>query len=313
MRNPYCRFLIALLLFGSNGIVAGMISMNSQSIVFFRTMIGAATLIAAYAVITHKERIGSGASSGGAAASVKPAARQKAIVIASGLAMGISWMFLYEAFTCIGVAVSTLIYYAAPIVLMMLSPVLFAEKLTHKKIICFSAVVLGMILINVEGLTGSFDLRGTMCAVMSAVFFVLMLIANKKAAVSGITNSVYQLASSFTAVAVICLVTSIDVQLPGSFSDTAWLIVLGIVNTGIGCLLYFQVLSALPVQSVSVLGYVEPITAVVLAAVILGEHMSMLQIIGAATVIIAAVIIEIEPHALLRPSAEQNLQLAERS
>ncbi len=39
--NKYTiRYVAALLLFGSNGIVASMITMNSREIVMFRTLIG---------------------------------------------------------------------------------------------------------------------------------------------------------------------------------------------------------------------------------------------------------------------------------
>ena len=48
---------------------------------------------------------------------------------ASGAAMGASWIFLYEAYRLVGVGISSLAYYCAPIMVMILSPFLFKERL----------------------------------------------------------------------------------------------------------------------------------------------------------------------------------------
>ncbi len=304
MRNTYLKFIAALFLFGSNGIIAGMISMNSYEIVFFRTMIGALALTALFIAVRKKSL-----RSGKADSSVMiPSEKKKlALVIGSGVCMGVSWMFLYEAFASIGVGISTVIYYTAPIALIMLSPFIFGEKLTGKKIACFSAVVLGMLLINIESVAGSFNFHGTFCAAMSAVSFVVMLVLNKKSAVSGIVNSVFQLGSAFASAAVCCFALYGGVSLPATLSDAAWLIVLGVVNTGIGCFLYFSNFMQIPVQTVSILGYIEPVSAIVLASVILSEDMTALQTAGIAVVMIASILAEV------RLPATQSPALAHRS
>lgn len=300
-RNIYLKFIIALLLFGSNGIVAGMISMASSDIVFYRTMIGAAVLILLFVTSMKKGNAASVPSS------KKIPAGKKMLVVLSGTAMGVSWMFLYHAFTIIGVGMSTLIYYAAPMIVMILSPFFFRETITVKKAVCFAAVVFGMILINLEGASGSPDLAGTGFAFLSALSFAAMLILNKKAAVSGIENSCIQLTSAFAAVAAVMLLVTGAPAIPHSPSDIVWLIVLGTVNTGIGCYLYFSTFTLLPIQSASVLGYIEPVSALVLSCAILGESMGPLRIAGAVIVIISMMAME------LRLPARQTAPHAARS
>ena len=68
---------------------------------------------------------------------------------------------------------------------------------------------------------------------------------------------------------------------------------LGFVNTGIGCFLYFSSLSMLPVQTVAVCGYLEPLSAVLFAALLLGEKMTALQITGGICIIDGAMIGEL--------------------
>ena len=72
-----------------------------------------------------------------------------------------------------------------------------------------------------------------------------------------------------------------------------WILLLGLVNTGGGCYLYFSPLSKLPVQTVAVCGYLEPMSAVVFAALLLGERMTPVQILGAVCIIGGAMIGEL--------------------
>lgn len=44
--------------------------------------------------------------------------------------MGISWLFLFEAYRRIGVSIASLGYYCGPVIVMALTPVMFHEKLT---------------------------------------------------------------------------------------------------------------------------------------------------------------------------------------
>jgi drug/metabolite transporter (DMT)-like permease len=125
---------------------------------------------------------------------------------------------------------------------------------------------------------------------MSAVMYALMVIFNKKAKnITGLENSTLQLIISFLPVAVFFWVKqSLIIQIPGG--AWLWILLLGLLNTGIGCYLYFSSIDSLPVQTVSICGYLEPLTAVVSSAIFLHETMNTLQICGAIMIISGAII-----------------------
>lgn len=77
---------------------------------------------------------------------------------------------------------------------------------------------------------------------------------------------------------------------------------LGAVNTGLGCCWYFSAICRLPVQTVAVCGYLEPLAAVVFAAALLRETMQPLQILGAALILGGAAGAECVPMLRKRPS-----------
>jgi drug/metabolite transporter (DMT)-like permease len=112
-----------------------------------------------------------------------------------------------------------------------------------------------------------------------------MVIFNKKAeSITGLENSIYQLTTSFFTVAVFTYIKqrmTISPVLPSIFP----ILLLGIVNTGIGCYLYFSSIQQLPSQSVAIIGYLEPLSALIFSAVLLQERLAFIQIVGAVLIL----------------------------
>ena len=279
-KKAFIKYLCALLLFGLNGIVASQISMTSYEIVFLRTLIGSVFLAVLF--LLTKEKL-----------TIKKHPRDLVFIVVSGIAMGTSWMFLYEAYQQIGVSLSSLLYYCGPVIVMILSPLIFKEKLTLPKIIGFVIVLAGVFLVNGKAAISGGNSWGLFCGGMSALMYFMMVTFNKQSKnITGMENSLIQTAVSFLTVAVFVgfkqhFVMSIPAE------DWIWILILGLVNTGLGCYLYFSPLAKLPVQTVAVCGYLEPLSAVVFAALILGETMTLFQILGAMGIIGGAMIGEL--------------------
>ena len=272
MKKSYIKYFTALLLFGSNGIVASLINLSSYEIVLLRTLIGSALLMAIFSLgrgklTFYKNR------------------RQFLFLCISGIAMGTSWMFLYEAYARIGVSISSLLYYCGPVIVMALSPMLFKEKLTAVKVVGFAAVLCGVFLVNGNAFDGGGDTFGFFCGIMSAVMYTFMVIFNKHAKdITGLENSLLQLLISFLTVAVFVGIKQgfvMEIE-PSSILP---ILVLGLVNTGIGCYFYFSSIGDLPVQTVAICGYLEPLSAVLFSFLFLKEAMMQVQMIGAALII----------------------------
>ena len=66
-----------------------------------------------------------------------------------------------------------------------------------------------------------------------------------------------------------------------NFASILLLIVLGIVHAGIGFYLFFLGMSQLKGQSIAILSYIDPLTSLVISTMIIGEKMTLLQLIGA--------------------------------
>ena len=277
MNGEFIKYTAALLLFGSNGVVAASIALSSYEIVFLRTLIGSILLIGLFLILHGK-------------LTVFNHMRQFAYLAVSGIAMGAGWMFLYEAYQQIGVSLSSLVYYCGPVIVMVLAPLLFREKLTRQKTAGFFAVLLGIILVNGQALFAGTISFGLFCGAMSAVMYAVMVIFTKKAThITGLENSIMQLFISFLTVAVfIGIFKGFAFEIAGE--DILPILFLGAVNTGIGCYLYFSSIGRLDVQTVAICGYLEPLSAVVFSVLLLGEVLFPMQIFGAVLLLGGAVL-----------------------
>ena len=266
------KYVTSLMLFGSNGIVTSYILLSSGQTVFFRTLIGSIFLI--FAILITKTKIN--------ALKNKKDLFYTAI---SGVALGGAWILLCEAYTKIGVSLSTVLYYCGPVIVIAVSPLIFGEKITVSKLLGIVAVLFGMFMLNKSELLSGGLSVGVLYGIMAAVLYSVMVIFSKKApSIKGVENSAIQLLSSF-AVSAVFLAVKGDISFNIGHESIVPIIILGVVNTGLGCFLYFSSIQGLKAQTVSIFGYIEPLSALVYSAFILGERMSFSQSLGAVFII----------------------------
>jgi len=209
--------------------------------------------------------------------------RDLPLLLFSGMAMGINWILLFEAYQYTTVAISTLSYYFAPVIVTAVCPFLFKEKMTKKQLLCFCMSTLGLAL--VIGITdlgsGGNDALGVLFGLGAACFYAAVILLNKFIkGVAGIQRTFLQ----FLAAIVILLpyvALSGGTNL-GALDTMGWgcLLIVGLVHTGITYCLYFSSLKELPGQEAAILSYIDPLVAVIIGVAVLGEPLSWQQLAG---------------------------------
>ena len=221
--------------------------------------------------------------------------RALAGLIVSGALIGVNWMLLFEAYNHTTVAVATLCYYMQPTIVMLLSPLIFRERLTARKAVCAAVAVAGMVLVSgVLGDGGSGgSLRGVLLGLGAAVFYSAVVIMNKKiTGIDAYQKTTVQLLSAGAVMIPYMLLTGgagAEGFTPGT---AALLLAVGIVHTGIAYVLYFGSMDGLRVQTVAILSYIDPVSALLFSALLLREPLSLPGVIGAVMIIGSVVISE---------------------
>ena len=263
------KLIFAMTIFGTIGIFRNYIPFPSGFVAMARGFIGVLSLLLVM-LISRKKLCFS-------------AIRENLILLVlSGAFIGINWILLFEAYKYTTVSVATLSYYFAPVIVTVVCPFLFKEKLTKKQILCFVMSTLGIVMITGIGdMGGGKDHIGIMFGLGAAVLYATVILLNKFIKnVEGIHRTFLQFIAAIIVLIPYVLSTS-GVTLAG-MDGRGWinLLIVGLVHTGVTYCLYFSSLKELPGQKAAILSYIDPLVAVVISVTILGESMGIWQVIG---------------------------------
>ena len=267
--NSRLMMILSMTIFGTLGIFVRNIPVSSGELALYRAVL-AALLITVFLIVTGQKM---------EFANIK---KEVPLLLSSGMAMGINWILLFEAYKYTTVSVATLSYYFAPVIVTVICPVLFHEVLTAGQIVCFVMSTLGLVMITGIGeIGGGSDFIGILFGLGAAVFYATVILLNKFIKnVEGIHRTFFQFLSAIIVLVPYVIMTS-GVTL-GSLNGIGWvnLLIVGLIHTGVTYCMYFSSLKELPGQKAAILSYIDPLVAVFVSVTILGETMTFWQIIG---------------------------------
>lgn len=271
--------ILAMLTFGSIGLFVREIPLPSAQIAVTRGLIGSLFLLLASVFMRKK-------------LSIDAIKKNLLLLSASGAAIGFNWILLFEAYKYTTISNATISYYFAPVFVVFLSPFILKEKLTIVKSFCILGAMAGMFLIAGSGNSGSFEAReliGIGFGLSAAVLYASVILMNKfMKGLTGLETTLVQLSMAALVLLPYVLLQG-NLQF-GKLAGREWflLIFVGLIHTGIAYLVYFTVFQKLSSQTVAIFGYIDPISAIVMSAVFLGETMNGLQVLGGILVLGAA-------------------------
>lgn len=261
--------IASMVIFGTLGPFVRNISVSSGELALYRAIL-AAVLVGLFLVVT-KQKI-----------NFRALGKELPLLLISGMAMGINWILLFEAYKYTTVSVATLSYYFAPVIVTIVCPFFFKEKLGLKQIICFTMSTIGIVMITgIAGSKGGRDIIGILFGLGAAVFYASVILLNKFIKkVEGLHRTFLQFIAAIIILVPYVAFTS-GVTL-GTMNATGWicLLVVGIVHTSITYCMYFTAIKDLPGQKTAILSYIDPLVAVIISVAVLDEAITLPQIIG---------------------------------
>ncbi|MNN23818.1 aromatic amino acid exporter [compost metagenome] len=265
-------FMLSMIIFGAVGVFAKYIDMSSSKIALFLSLIGAAFLLIIF--ISRKQKI-----------SWDIVKKNAVVLFIAGIALSGNWIFLFQAYKETTIANAALSYYFAPVLVIMLSPFVLKERLSLKKVVCIGVALLGLFLIlqNSTLETTVNHLLGIGYGLIAASFYAALTITTKFIrGLDGLTITLLQLGLSVILLFPFVMFADGLNFSPLTGKTLILMILLGILHGGVGFYLFFAGMKGLKAQSIAVLSYVDPLTSLLISALIIKEKMTFLQLIGAA-------------------------------
>lgn len=275
------KFIFSMIVFGTIGVVSHFIPLSSSAIVFYRALLATIFLLSATIIFKRK-------------CDVVNLKKYFINLIFAGIFMGVNWVLQFEAFKISSVSIGTVCYNTMPIFVLILTPIMYKQKISFRAIICILVAMIGVIFVSNIFITGfkSTELLGALCGVCAAIFYALVVMIGKKIQLNSYDKVIIQFI-----VATLIMIPYIIIDKNSSFffydnidSSTMILglimiIILGFFHTGFSYLVYFDSINLLKPEDIAIYTYIDPVVALILASIILKEKMNILQVIGAVLIL----------------------------
>ncbi|MDY5934220.1 MAG: DMT family transporter [Oscillospiraceae bacterium] len=273
----------AMLVFGTIGLFVKNIGFPSSFISFARALTGS-IFIALFMLVS------------GHGLDKKSVLKNLKLLIPSGIAMAFNWICLFEAYRFTGVAVGTLCYYMAPVIVVVLSPVFLKEKLTTINITSVLAAVVGAVLISGVVSGSAKSAKGILLGLAAAALYSTVVMINKFVKnLSPIETTFVQLSTAAVTMIPYILLTEDVTTFVFDRRSVIFTLIVGVFHTGIVYMIYFSSVQKIPAQTTAVFSYIDPVTAIILSAVVLGERLDAVQLIGTFLILAATLFNELAP------------------
>lgn len=272
--------MLSAVIFGLNPLLVLSIQgegINSISLVLLRNMLSIPVLAALAYLRQGTLRI--------------PAKALPAVALTGVTGCCITPILLFSSYSFIASGTATVFHFAYPAVVVLLGALFFRERVSRRALLSVAVCAAGVCLFYTPG--EPLNLTGSALALVSGVAYAVYILQLSRFPYKQINGFLFSLYVSLTSCAVmlaVCLATGL-LTLPATLSG--WLGCFGFslaINVG-AVVMFQQGTFYIGGQKAAILSTLEPITSLIVGALVFGEAMSLQTAAGCALVILASILI----------------------
>lgn len=267
-----------VVVWGFTGVLGKLVSAPSSLMVWYRILIAALAIAVYLGLAKPSDRI------------PRPL---RAKIFATGLLVGLHWVFFFESIKQSTVSVTMVCLATGPFFVSLLEPLVDRRRLHLHELLLGLVSMIGVgFIFHFEFQHATGIVLGVGAALVSSIFFVL----NRLYLVQGADSAritFYEMLGGLTGLTLYCLVLhGVDISSwLVSWKDAAYLVFLGVVCTALAFIGGVAVMKELSPFTAMMTINLEPIYGIILALLVLGdsEYMSPGFYIGGAIVLISII------------------------
>lgn len=273
----YLKIILAAIIWGSLAVVIRLIDLPVPVIVFYRVSFAALTVLIVVTAQRKTENLAVG--------------KNIYAILLLGAILALNWIAYFNSIRLTTIASAVLITYTAPVFVALLAPFVLKEKLERITIITLLVSLVGIGLIagpSAIGL-GARSLAGAAWAFAAAITYAILVLLAKP-----LTLKVSLVAILFfeeLSAAVVLIPTLFIYEVDITPFTMLILFVLGGFYTALPAGLYLSGLREVSAQQVGIFTYLDPVSAIVFAAIFLGEIPRLTTVVGGLLVVASGMIL----------------------
>ena len=283
-RSATIRLAASEVIFGTLGLFVRLIPLTPTALAASRGILGALVLLV-YLRLSGKTL------------QLPRKVRTLAVLFASGVCLTLNWALLFKAYGLTTLATAELAYEMAPVMVMAVSPFVLDEHLTTTRKVCLCLALAGIVAVSgvfEPGATVGVTLQGVAFGLGAACFYAAVMVLNQLLGdVDPLTKTTVQLGVAGLALLPQVLLAGDAGWQALGFQAWVMLAIVCVVHTGVAFILWFSSLHNLSAQKVAIFNYIDPAVALLVSALVFGERMTPLAMVGAVLILGSTLVSEL--------------------
>jgi drug/metabolite transporter (DMT)-like permease len=252
--------ILAIFIWSSLGIIVRMADTHLTYIIFFPSLIAFITQTIILLSTNERKKI--------------PRARRIPYLFLLGPVFLLNSLFFYYSFTHTTIANAVMTHYTAPIFVAVLSPILIRESIDRVIVISIIISTAGLLLMLKGFSLSEQHIKGITAGVLSGLTYAAIIIIGRTVAqeFSPLIITVFQ--NLAVVVLLLPFIKGIPMEIAGYF------VILGLIHSTLAPLLYIRGLKEVRANKAAILGYLEPVGAMLFAMIIFEEVPRTMSLFG---------------------------------
>ena len=268
------RLSFVMLLWGSIGVFTRYINVSPILLAFLRSIIAIPVLYCFHRIYKNQSELN---------------IKRLFPFILSGSILGLAWVCLFSAFKSTSISIAVLAYNMCPVYVLISAPIILKERLNKVQITSVAGAFTGLLIIVSSAINATdFSLAGLAFGIISGLLYAFLVIINRlvKTDLESSTITLVQMISASIILLPFCLLEGSLMSINRLDPISVLLIsILGLIHTGVAYRIYFSTYKKLSAVTIVSFSYLEPVFSIILSVIMLGEIISVNQVIGGALIL----------------------------
>ena len=211
-----------------------------------------------------------------------------------GVLMALSSLALFESYNFMNSGVASTLLFVYPVMVAVMMVFFFQERFTASTAVCLLVMAAGLLLLMKSDGDNAFSILGFILVMASALtyaLYIVMVNVSKTVSVIPTTKLLFYVLGWGSLVYVVMIIFGSDITLPQQGWGWINLLALAVIPTVISLACTTRAIQLIGSTPTAILGAMEPVSAVVLSVVVLGQTLTGQDIIGGVLIIVATTIV----------------------
>lgn len=210
-----------------------------------------------------------------------------------GILMVLSSIALFESYKYLSAGIASTLLFFYPVMVAIIMAIFYKERLTKKSWACLITAFLGVVILSKNDDGGFISLLGLTLVMLSSLSYAIYLVYINRGPMKKINTSTvtfYVILGGFLVMIPYCLLDG-GLMLPKT--TPAWInaIGLGFFPTVISLIFTSRAIALIGSTETAIFGALEPLTAVILGILILGETLTITPAIGMILIFVSVTVL----------------------